>query len=135
MSEFLEWVREWFGVDLSDLYLIRSGKKRIRGTTMEAGGLEIGDVIRGIYLAKKAPYGYIISIEGSFIVGKWATKHVVELDDEQFSRWMKGEDLVLELPERGVYIVRYGPIFAGSGFYSGKVLQNLIPKSRTIEES
>ncbi len=133
MSEFLAWIREWFGVDLSGFSLVRSGKKRIRLLTKEAAEFYVKDVIRGVYLAKKAPYGYIISVEGSYIIGRGASRHVVELTEEEFRRWMRGEDIAVELPERGVYLVKFGPVFAGSGYYNGKVLRNLVPKSRTVE--
>ncbi|MCS7103794.1 MAG: hypothetical protein NZ992_07955, partial [Candidatus Korarchaeum sp.] len=81
----------------------------------------------------KAPYGFIISIEGSFLIGRGAKKHVVELNDEELNRWMRGEDLEKSLPEKGVYLLRYGDIFAGSGYYDGRALRNLVPKIRTLE--
>ncbi len=133
MSEFLAWVKQWFGVDLSGYSLIRSGKKRIRILTKEAAEFDVKDVIRGVYLAKKAPYGYIISVEGSYIIGRGASRHVVELGEEEFGRWMRGEDIAVELPEKGVYLVKFGRAFAGSGYYNGEVLHNLVPKSRTVE--
>ncbi len=135
MSEFLSWIKYWFGADLSGYELIRSGKKRIRILAKDVAEFDAGgrDVIRGVYLAKKAPYGYIISVEGSYLIGRRAARHVVELDGEEFDRWMRGEDLPLKLPEKGVYLVKFGPVFAGSGYYNGEVLRNLIPKSRTVE--
>ncbi len=135
MSEFLAWIKYWFGVDLSGYKLIKSGKKRIRILTKDAEEFNAGgkDVIRGVYLAKKAPYGYIISVEGSYVVGKRAKRHVVELEEDEFDRWMRGEDVALKLPEKGVYLVKFGPVFAGSGYYNGEVLRNLVPKSRTVE--
>jgi len=131
--DFLSWVKRWFGVDLSDYSLIRSGKKRIRLLTKEAAEFDVRDVIRGVYLAKKAPYGYIISVEGSYIIGRRASRHIVELSEEEFDRWMRGENVELELSEKGVYLVKFGPVFAGSGYYNGEVLVNLVPKSRTVE--
>ncbi len=115
--------------------LVRSGKKKIRCTSREAADFKVKeDVVRGVYIAKKAPYGYIISIEGSYIIGRNALRHVVELDEGLFSKWMRGEEIRLDLAEKGVYIVKYGTIFAGSGYYDGKILHNLIPKSRTVED-
>ncbi len=126
-------MERWFGVSLSEYRLIKSGKKRLRLTTPEALEFGVKDVVRGVYLAKKAPYGYIISIEGSYLIGRCAERHVVELAFDQFRIWMRGEDLEVDLPERGIYLIRHGRAFAGSGYYNGKILQNLIPKSRTVE--
>ncbi len=114
--------------------MIRSGKKKIRCTSKGVADFKVNDVIRGVYVAKKAPYGYILSIEGSWIIGRGALRHVVELDENLFSKWMRGEDLPMKLDEKGIYIVKYGPIFAGSGYYNGDILQNLVPKSRTVED-
>ncbi|MEM2811179.1 MAG: hypothetical protein QW187_05045 [Candidatus Korarchaeum sp.] len=58
---------------------------------------------------------------------------MADISDEEFRRWMRGEDLEKDLPEKGVYLVRYGDLFAGSGYYDGKVLRNLVPKVRTLE--
>lgn len=120
-------------MDLRGYEIFRSGKKKLRIATREAARLEVADVIRGVYLAKKAPYGYIISIEGSYIIGRSASKRVAELTEEEFLKWMRGEDILKELPERGVYLVKYGPVFAGSGYHDGEVLRNLMPRVRVME--
>ncbi|WP_185836204.1 methyltransferase RsmF C-terminal domain-like protein [Candidatus Korarchaeum cryptofilum] len=133
MKEFLEWVKDWFGSEISGVELFPSGKDKIRACSPEAK-VEISNVfLRGVYVAKRAPYGFIISIEGSFIIGRSAKRHLVDLSESDFRRWMRGDDIELKLPEKGVYIVRYGEAFAGSGYYDGRVLRNLIPKVRTLE--
>ncbi len=121
---------------MSNIVLVKSGNKRIRCISREAADFKVKakDAVRGVYIAKKAPYGYIISIEGSYIIGRNALRHVVELDEDLFSKWMRGEEISLDLTEKGIYIVKYGPIFAGSGYYDGEILRNLIPKSRTVED-
>lgn len=129
----MDWVKEWFGSELPDLEIFPSGKEKLRACSRELRELEVRDFTRGIYIAKKAPYGFIISIEGSFLIGRGARKHVADISDEEFRRWMRGEDLEKDLPEKGVYLVRYGDLFAGSGYYDGKVLRNLVPKVRTLE--
>ncbi|MEM2543116.1 MAG: hypothetical protein QXR35_06615, partial [Candidatus Korarchaeum sp.] len=64
MREFLDWVKEWFGSELPDLEIFPSGKEKLRACSRELRELEVRDFTRGIYIAKKAPYGFIISIEG-----------------------------------------------------------------------
>ncbi|RLG41425.1 MAG: hypothetical protein DRN78_04290 [Thermoproteota archaeon] len=132
VEEFIRWVKEWFGVEI-EVPLFKSGKRRIRASSYEAHEFGSESVIKGVYVAKWAPYGYILSIEGSYLVGKKARRHVVQLNREQFLRWMSGENLRMGLQEKGVYIVKYGKIFAGSGYFDGNELINLIPKSRTLE--
>lgn len=133
MSEFLNWVMEWFGAELSDVLIFPSGKDKLRACSLETEVIGEREVIRGVYIAKKAPYGFIVSIEGSFLVGRRAKRHVVELSEEKFGRWMRGENVEIELPEKGIYLVKFGQVFAGSGYYDGRILRNLVPKGRTIE--
>lgn len=133
MREFLDWVRDWFGSELRDLEIFPSGKDKLRACSPELREFEGREFIRGVYIAKRAPYGFIISIEGSFLIGRSAKKHLVELSQEELGRWMRGENLERDLPEKGVYLVRCGDIFAGSGYYDGRVLRNLVPRVRTVE--
>lgn len=129
----MNWVGEWFGAEISELLIFPSGKDKLRACSPELEGIGGREVIRGIYIAKKAPYGFIISIEGSFLIGRNAKRHIVELSEEEFEKWMRGEDIEIGLPERGVYLVKFGQAFAGSGYYNGRVLRNLVPKVRTVE--
>ncbi|NPA80012.1 MAG: hypothetical protein GXO29_03045 [Thermotogae bacterium] len=69
------------------------------------------------------------------IFGRHATRNTVSLDDEQLSRYLRGEDVeVGEVPgvERGQVIVMYGEDALGSGLYDGRRVKNQIPKARRI---
>ena len=50
----------------------------------------------GIYFASIENDGLRLSIEGSQMVGPKATKNVLELNDEQFTDWFKGKNVLLE---------------------------------------
>ncbi len=124
----MSFLRERFGY-VPDLHFFASGKRKVRAVVKE-GADERAD-LKGVYVGKKAPYGFIISVEGSFLVGRGAKKGIIELNDEEFDRWMSGQDLELreDLP-KGVYIVKYQEVFAGSGYFNGRVLKNLLPRVR-----
>ncbi len=85
---------------------------------------------KGLYFGTIERDGLRLSIEGSFIVGKAAGKNVIELDEENFKRWMRGEDI--EASVEGYWIVKCGSYFAGCGRGNGKILRNFVPKDRRV---
>ncbi|NPB03370.1 MAG: hypothetical protein GXO39_03010 [Thermotogae bacterium] len=69
------------------------------------------------------------------IFGRFATKNVVDINEEQLESFLKGEDLVvgtLNGISKGQVIVRYGSDPLGSGLYDGNKIKNQIPKARRI---
>ncbi len=69
------------------------------------------------------------------IFGKYATKNVVYINEEQLKDYLKGKDVdVGELSgvERGQVIVKFGEDVIGSGLYDGKNIKNQIPKARRM---
>ena len=76
--------------------------------------------------------GIRLSIEGSQIVGKEATKNIIKINEEQAKEWLKGEDFELKGDYSGFVILKCNDDFLGSGKYKdGKVL-NFVPKERRI---
>lgn len=78
-----------------------------------------------------------LSIEGSQIIGPKSTKNVVEVNDEQTKKWMKGEDLEIQDKENhnGFVIIKNKNDFLGTGKYKeGKVL-NYVNKGRRVSVS
>ncbi len=69
------------------------------------------------------------------IFGRWATKNIVRIGDEELEAYLKGLDLEVgevEGVERGQVIVMYGEDVVGSGLYDGRRVKNQIPKARRI---
>ena len=73
-----------------------------------------------------------LSIEGSQIIGPKSTKNVVEIDEEQAKKWLKGEDLEVKGDYSGFVILKNNDDFFGTGrFKEGKIL-NYVAKERRI---
>ena len=73
-----------------------------------------------------------LSIEGSQIIGPKSTKNVVEIDEEQAKKWLKGEDLEIKGDYSGFIILKNNGDFLGTGrFKEGKIL-NYVGKERRI---
>jgi len=117
-----------FGVGDIGLRFYLGGKNRVYA--YKECDVEIEAAREGIYFGTIEEDGIRLSIEGSFIIGKHAKKNVIEVDEEQAKRWLKGEDL--ELPLSGYWIVRWGKYYLGCGKGNGKILKNFVPKNRRI---
>jgi len=100
--------KEIFNLDLSKLKI-------------NSFGLYFADVRTGIRL----------SIEGSQIVGKKATKNIVELNDKEAKDWMSGLDIEKQTDSNEFVIIKHGDDFMGTGKATedGKIL-NYVPKAR-----
>lgn len=87
----------------------------------------------GIYFGEMRDNKIRLSIEGSQIVGKIASKNVLDVDEVVARKWMKGEDIP-STEFDGWVIVKSGNDFLGCGKYKeGKIL-NHVPKERRVHE-
>ncbi|MBI2499139.1 hypothetical protein HYV88_02760 [Candidatus Woesearchaeota archaeon] len=86
----------------------------------------------GLYIIKIEPFGFRLSIEGSQLIGKKATKNILEINDPK--EWMKGNDIITDKKFKGCVLIKYKDNFLGSGFYSKEKIINFIPKSRRVRE-
>lgn len=87
----------------------------------------------GLYFGEKKNGELRLSIEGSQLVGKSATKNVLEIDDMEFKDWIRGTDLEKDYGGCiGYVIIRHNSDFIGCGrCKEGKIL-NFVPKARRI---
>jgi NOL1/NOP2/fmu family ribosome biogenesis protein len=77
-----------------------------------------------------------LTIEGSQMVGKLATKNVVALDEQEAQKFMQGSDVKPQQEINCEYhnfaIVKSGEDVLGSSPLTEEGLQNLLPKSRRV---
>jgi len=69
------------------------------------------------------------------LFGKFATKNIIYIDEEQLKDYIMGKDVEvgeIEGVERGQVIVKFKEDVIGSGLYDGRVIKNQIPKARRI---
>jgi NOL1/NOP2/fmu family ribosome biogenesis protein len=138
----LEELERAFGLEElpQDLVLVEGSEGKVRAVTREAYEMaqRIGRVeTLGLYVLKRTKFGVYLSVEGSQLFGEKLRRNVFELNVEQLERWASGEPLdLLELglrPDGGFVVVRYGPVFAGSGKVSkDEKVHPQIPKDRRV---
>jgi len=89
----------------------------------------------GLYIGEKMADGIRLSIEGSQIIGKKATKSIVELDKKETTDWLKGIDIDKEMHETGFVILKHNRDFLGCGKVKENRILNFVPKVRRLNLS
>ncbi len=131
--------------------ILESGKEKIYIVNKEALGsiesLRIDSV--GIYFAARAKSSLRLSIEGSQIIGRNATKNIAMIKSSSIKKWMSGESISLNDLDKataemikskdisGFVIIRHKNDFMGCGkdMEKDKKILNYIPKARRISAS
>ena len=95
----------------------------------------------GMYFATLvSPNDLRLTIEGSQIIGPYATKNVHAIDDEETKQWIRGQNLSIETELAGWLILKHesdkGVDYLGCGKIVQKndeqVIHNYIPKTRYV---
>ena len=139
IKEIHQMLKDRFGFDRRlDYNFSKSGKGRIWIYPKEVEKIKLKDLNMeaiGLYFCFKEERGLRLSIEGTQLIGKFAKKNVVELNEEQVQRWIRGFDLdVQERVENGYVILRFGEEIIGCGKYrNGKIL-NTVRKGRRVKK-
>ena len=85
----------------------------------------------GIFLGKVIDNNFILSIEGSQIIGRSSNKNIIDVDAEEIKSWFKGMNLRKSL-DNGVYLLRYKNDFVGTCKVVNNELINSLDKSRRV---
>ena len=125
--------KQWGFKGELDYAFLQSEKYKIYLANKEIFNLDLSKIkvnSFGIYFADVRA-GIRLSIEGSQIVGKKATKNIVELNDKEAKDWMSGIDIDKETDTEAFVILRHRTDFLGTGKATedGKIL-NFVPKAR-----
>lgn len=134
-----EQIKKQWGVSFkTDIVFLRSSKEKIYLINRD---IERVDTSRlkvdstGMYFCALTGTDIRLTIEGSEMIGKHATKNVLEIDAAQMRLWLKGQDLELgELSSdlSGFVIIKCKTDFLGTGKIRGNEVLNFTPKNRRI---
>ena len=140
-QEILDNLKSRFGIEKLNGAIAKIGEEKLflfsgSLTEKEIRQLEaIAFVERiGVYFAKIIGNEVKLSIEGVFLLKSQIKKNIFELNKEQVSDWMKGQDLNLVSGKKGFIIMKYGNDFLGSGKASENKIGNFITKSRRVKK-
>ena len=140
IKETMRLVKEQWGADLKlDFGFLQNTKNRIFIINREISGIDLSKLrvnSVGMYFCEVDSKGIRLSIEGSQLIGLYATKNVVELNKEETMQWLKGEELQKECEGcSGFVIIRHGKDCIGTGKYSKGRILNYVGKTRRISAS
>lgn len=119
-----------------DYVFLMNKKNKIYVVTSEISGIDIDQLkinSLGIYFGELYKGSVRLSIEGSQIVGKYASKNVLEISDDELQDWIKGLDIQCTKEFLGFVVVKNKNDFYSCGKTKEGKLLNYLPKVRTLK--
>ena len=135
LKPILAFLKEHFGVEKKFDYGWYMAKERLFCISRDVELINLADLnvnAAGMYFGEWKNGEFRMSIDGSQIIGPLASENIVDISDEEFVAWLRGEDLVKEVGNQGVILMRHNKDFVGCGkVKEGKIL-NFVPKIRRL---
>ena len=134
INKIIDNLREYYGIkelkldylflqNKEKIYLISKDFKKLNTKNLRVNNL-------GLYFLNVSK-GLRLSIEGSQMMGKKATKNIYEIIEKDLKDWLRGYDLECSNLQ-GHKLIKNKDDFYGIGFASNNKIKNFIPKSRRI---
>lgn len=126
--------KQWDADPALDYAFLMNGKGKIFIVNREIGRIDFSKINinnLGLYFGELRFDKLRLSIEGSQMVGPFAKKNIINIDDKQAEEWMQGNGIDVKNKNLdGFVIIKHNKDFLGSGKYKkGKIL-NYVPKER-----
>ena len=115
----------------SKLFIVNKDTAAFADSNMQK--LRINSI--GMYFGELKENDLRLSIEGSQMIGKNASKNIIELNDKQSRDWMRGYDVQKEAECKGFVLVKHNDDFMGTGRYANGNLTNFVSKTRRLKSA
>src|SRR3989338_2385764 len=126
--------KQWGAKIKLDYGFLKNNKNRIFVVNKDISKIDFSKLRLnsvGMYFCEIDSRGIRLSIEGSQIIGPKAAKNIVELDEEETRKWLKGEDLEKNCENcSGFVILNHKDDFLGAGKYANGRILNYVGKTR-----
>jgi NOL1/NOP2/fmu family ribosome biogenesis protein len=136
ISEINSYVESQWGTSMPDGYaFLRNRDGRTYMVNREAIAIADSKVridSIGLYIGTIEDREFRLSIEGSQLIGGSANKNILELNDSQRAKYIKGEDMEIDHDDTGFMIIKHRNDYYGTGKIRKKRLMNFFPKSRRL---
>lgn len=138
-KKIIEDLNNQFGItDLPYLFL-QFGKDKIRIYSGDLSKENLNNLDKsarieniGLYFARIQPDGVRLTIDGIQLVKDQITKNILELNNEQAEKWLRGNDLDIQT-EPAFKILKNNEEYIGCGKSTGDKISNFVPKERRIK--
>ena len=127
--------KQWGAKIKLDYGFLKNNKNRIFVVNKDISKIDFSKLRLnsvGMYFCEIDSRGIRLSIEGSQIIGPKAAKNIVELDEEETRKWLKGEDLEKKGDYSGFVILKHNKDFLGNGKYTNGRILNYVGKTRRV---
>lgn len=138
INSLINEIKEQFGIkELKlDYIFVKNNEDKIYQISknfarLDTRNLRINSI--GIYFCKIVKGGIRLSVEGSQLIGKLATKNIIKLNNEQIKEWVRGNLVDIKTEHNGFVIIRHGNDFFGCGKIKNNILINYFPKTRRLK--
>lgn len=125
-------------LDLSnyDCYINKRKEIYIAPKNLDEKLIEISSYF-GVYFGKlKRNEKIQLSVEGSQLVGKHATRNIAIVDDENIYRFMEGLECkwkeLINCEKNNFVLIKNGKDFFGCGMLREEKIESLVPKARRV---
>jgi NOL1/NOP2/fmu family ribosome biogenesis protein len=141
--EIVEKLKEIYGIEELPYLLIESGKEKIRAFSGSLSKEEISEIMEianveviGLYLLRnEAENDFRLSFDAPLILKSQITRNIVDINEEQFNLWIRGENIdFLEQIPTGNVVLRYQNHLVGCGKSNGLKVFNYVPKDRRLRK-
>ena len=137
-KKLIKQLNEQYGISSLPYLLLKTGKDKIRGYS---GSLSKDEILKlnkelriellGLYLMEKEWDGIRLSFDFVNIIKP--KRSMVEVDDRQAERWLKGQDIAVKKDLKGFVVLKNKENLLGCGKASGGRVTNFVPKDRRIK--
>ncbi|MDD5178087.1 MAG: hypothetical protein PHT54_02295 [Candidatus Nanoarchaeia archaeon] len=134
---FINQIKEQYGINELNLdYVFMKDQKDkvyiISNKLKEINQKDFNISSYGLYFARDI--GEIrLSVEGSQIIGEYAKKNIIELDESLLKKWMQGLDITMDSDQEGFVLIKHKNNFYGCGKYKNGIILNYVPKERRVK--
>ena len=142
-KEIVEKLNSIYGISDLPYLLIESGKEKIRAFSGHLSKEEITKIteiarveIVGWYILRQEGENDLrLSFDAPLILKSQISKGIVEITDEQFHLWIRGNDIEFTSEiTKGNVILKYQDNLVGSGKSNGLKVFNYVPKDRRLRK-
>jgi len=130
-KKILKLIRERFGIKKFDYLILKSGKHILRICSKEMKDFDFSNlkvVALGLEFATLKKFFRIKFDVAPLLKSR---KNVVELNEDEFLKWMKGEIFEKNL-EDGIYLLKFKQKTVGCTLIQNKKVLNFVPKYRRL---
>ena len=135
-KEILNILKKQFGFEGKlDYAFLKNEKGKLYCINSEFSSIDLSKLrinTLGLYFARQVDKTIRLTIEGSQIIGKNASKNIVEITKEEMLDWLKGNDLTKEVSSKEFIILKHKTDFLGCGKCKEGKIFNYVPKGRRI---